>query len=253
MAISEPCPEKIAQIVPSPCKDSGLRLDPEGAANAKPCRVRGGVRRIRQALRSQLLRLRPLPDRRSRRDAPPEELELFRRARNGCQQSAEVLVERYSEALLRVIRHHLNLKVRSVYDSVDVLQSAWAVVFCRPVPPEAFESLETLVAYLRGVARNKTLQTNRKYLEAEKRTLIRQGPPDSDVPDPQPSAERVVTAKDQWERLLLRLDPEWREGFRLLRDGHSQADVARRLGITEWTLRRLLQRVREYWGDAAGV
>jgi DNA-directed RNA polymerase specialized sigma24 family protein len=183
----------------------------------------------------------------------PDELELYRRAREGCQQSANILVERFTEHLLHVIRQHINQDLRSLLDSVDILQSAWTTVFCGPMPPEAsLESIDRMLAYFQGVARYKTLKANRKYLDAEKRDLTREVPLDCDVPDQKESPEQVFAAKERWQQFEQSLPPQWQDAMRLVRAGHSKAETARELGIKEWALRRFVVQARLLWSRLHG-
>lgn len=55
----------------------------------------------------------------------PEETEfslLMARVQSGDQQAATEVVQRYGEAILRVVRRRLDQRLRPEYDSIDFLQ-----------------------------------------------------------------------------------------------------------------------------------
>jgi DNA-directed RNA polymerase specialized sigma24 family protein len=125
-----------------------------------------------------------------------------------------------------------------------VLQSICREVCEEPVPPEVFESEETLIAYLLKRSKNKALEVNRKNLDADKRSLHRQVPLSTDPPDPRPSGQRVVDVADRWQHFVESLPPPWPQAFCLLRDGHSYEEAARLVNIPERTFRRFLADLR---------
>jgi hypothetical protein len=179
---------------------------------------------------------------------------LLVRARNGCQDSARLLIEKYSATVHRVICRHLDVRVRTLLDPVDVLQSVWCAVFCHEtVPPQVFESRETFPKLLFGLARNETRMVNRKYLRAEKRSLTRRASLVSDLADQRPSAEQVALTMDEWCSFLKSLPCEWQAAVRLLRDGYSQAEVTEQLCIPKRTFERFLAGIRGGQNPEAGV
>ena len=50
---------------------------------------------------------------------------LMRRLRDGSEEAAWELVERFSSSVQRVIRRSLNEQMRSKFDSIDFVQAVW--------------------------------------------------------------------------------------------------------------------------------
>jgi RNA polymerase sigma factor (sigma-70 family) len=62
------------------------------------------------------------------------------------------------------------------------------------------------------------------------------------LPGRQPTPSQLLIAEEEWRRLLLGLPPHHRQMLVLLRQGHTQEEVARQLGFNEKTVRRVLER-----------
>jgi hypothetical protein len=63
-------------------------------------------------------------------DDPARELtDLLERARQGCQQAARLLYERYGPAVRHAVRRRLAPSLRRHFDSADFIQSVWGSFF----------------------------------------------------------------------------------------------------------------------------
>jgi DNA-directed RNA polymerase specialized sigma24 family protein len=179
-------------------------------------------------------------------DLPPGELvELLRRARDGDHEAARQIVERYSTILRPIIRRRLDERLHSAYDSVDILQSVWRDFFLKEQFKQAFESPENLLAFLREMSFNKVRQVHRNNLGTQKRGRSRQIDLPDDLTDPLPPPDQAAAERDDWDAKLRELPPQWRRALIMLREGHTQAEVARFLGIHERTRERFLARARQ--------
>jgi RNA polymerase sigma-70 factor (ECF subfamily) len=174
---------------------------------------------------------------------------LLLRIREGSQDAVKELLDRYGEALLRVIRRRLARPLRKHFDSADFAQAVWASFFAVPVERYQFRSPEELMTFLTHVARNKLRDAARREFRARKRDVTRTHSLDGSAavaanlaPSRQPTPSQVVLAEDQWDRLL-EGQPEYSQSIlRLLREGHTHEEVAAQLGLNEKTVRRVVER-----------
>ena len=67
-------------------------------------------------------------------EAPSDFLDLIARARDGDEQAATAIVEKYGPIALRVVRRHLAPETRRLLDSGDLMQSLWRSFFAQPEP-----------------------------------------------------------------------------------------------------------------------
>jgi RNA polymerase sigma factor (sigma-70 family) len=176
---------------------------------------------------------------------PADELsDLLARARVGCAESARLLVGRYSDAVRRVVRRCLDQRLRSIFDSTDFVQLVWTDFFADCLRRETFCSADGLVTFLVRMGLNKVQEAKRRHVEAARRTVTRTEPLEEEPPARPPTSEQAVDAADDLHQLLRALPPVWQEALTLLRDGHSQSEVARKLRVSERTVARILERVR---------
>jgi RNA polymerase sigma factor (sigma-70 family) len=179
------------------------------------------------------------------RPNPHELADLLQRARAGCPEAVQLLVERYSDPIRLVIRRHLHTRLRPAFDSVDFLQSVWTDFFARSLQEHDFESPDKLYAFLRRVCLNKVNEAHRKQLDTQKRDRNRETSIPPDIVDHHPAPEHLAAVSDQWQSLLQTIPPRWRQALTMLRDGCSHREVAGVLGISERTLGRILARARQ--------
>src|SRR5579871_2297110 len=95
--------------------------------------------------------------------------QLMQRVRSGCPEAAREVFERYSKPVHMIVRHRLNPRLRSQFDSLDFTQDAWACFFDVPVERYCFKTPEELVGYLAGMAHHKLIDASRQRLQSVKR------------------------------------------------------------------------------------
>jgi RNA polymerase sigma factor (sigma-70 family) len=184
---------------------------------------------------------------------PPEQAEfqaLMERIRSGSQDAVRELLHKYGIHILRVVRRHLNKKLRSQYDSCDFVQAVWASFFTNSLQEHSFSRPEDLIGFLVKVAGNKVIDAFRQRMRAEKNNINREHSLEGSAAgeavkllDTQPSPSQLAMANEKLEQLQQRAR---RPGFvilELLRQGVSHVEIARRLKINEKTVRRLVRNV----------
>lgn len=133
------------------------------------------------------------------------------------------------------LRRHLNFRLRNADDAADIAQTSFAQVFARAqAPADQAGEIESPRALLFRVAHNLLIDQSRhrKIVQAweDERGPLLAGMA-------APSSEYLYAQRQIIERVvaqLERLPPRRREVFLLFRAyGHSQAEIAARLGLAE--------------------
>jgi RNA polymerase sigma-70 factor (ECF subfamily) len=183
-------------------------------------------------------------------DAQTEFAQLMQRVRAGDPRAAQEVFDRYSEPIRRVVRRYLHQRLRTQYDSVDLLQTVWASFF--QVPPEryTFETPEALIGFLSQMACNKAVDVFRRQLMTGKYNANRQvslNEPahelENVLPARQPTPSQLAIAEEHWERIIRGQPPRVRQVLEMLRGGHTQREVADRFGLHPKTIHRLLEKL----------
>ncbi|HZT80154.1 MAG TPA: sigma-70 family RNA polymerase sigma factor [Gemmataceae bacterium] len=153
--------------------------------------------------------------------------------------------------MLYVIRLHLDDRLRSILDSADLLQDVFMEFFVRRAREFGFQSEGELLTYLLKLARSRTLDANRKHLDAKKRDRSREVPLDSPCINPEGlvvpslSAEEQVLLEEAEKELLARLGRKQRRAVRWRDRGYPLEQMARQMDLSARTVQRLLQRARD--------
>jgi RNA polymerase sigma factor (sigma-70 family) len=186
---------------------------------------------------------------------PTNEFELLmQRVRSGCPKAAQELFDLYGAKVSIMVRRVLDRRLRRRYDSDDFAQSVWLSFFRTAPGKYTFTTPQALIAFLSRIAYHKVLDTNRRQLETQKQALGREvrlepGPRGSAegldrLPARVPTPSQVAMAAERWENMLAGQPPEYQQAMDLLRQGHSQVEVAARLGMNPRLLQRILERLR---------
>ena len=185
-------------------------------------------------------------------EQPKSLSELLERARQDSEGSAQEIVERYGPYILRAVRRRLNKKLRSKFDSVDFVQAVWASFFALPADRLQFERPQQLVDFLMGLARNKVVDAVRQRLETQKYDVNRELPLyDSTAVDVRevkargPTASQVAIAKEEWQRAQDSAVPREERIVNWIQRGQSLESIAREIGVSVKTIRRVLERIRQ--------
>ena len=80
-------------------------------------------------------------------------------------------IESYGPHIKRVVRHRLNQKMRSKFDSGDFVQMVWASFFANPRQIAQFKEPNQLIKYLVIMARNKVIDESRRCLKYQQNNV----------------------------------------------------------------------------------
>lgn len=175
---------------------------------------------------------------------------LLARVRDGDEEAARQLIETYGPHILRVVRRRLHRKLRSKFDSLDFVQAVWASFFARREEIGNFQQPEEIVAFLGAVATNKVIDETRARLQYRRWSVTREellepGTPrhDAALADEQPTPSEVVALKELWDCLLEDQPSHYRRILHMRRIGLPCEEIARRTGLTEKTIHRIIEKL----------
>lgn len=173
---------------------------------------------------------------------------LMQGVRQGSEEAAEQLLARYSGHIALVVRRSLNKQMRSQFDSLDFTQAVWASFFAQPAALAELDTPDRLVGYLCRMARNKVVDEFRRLLQTEEHDVRREESLDTydeghekALGSRQPSPSQIALAKELWARLTAGKPVHYREVLRLRKRRMTHKEIARRLGLTERSVRRILR------------
>lgn len=184
---------------------------------------------------------------------------LIEGLRTGDEQVAREFWEEYGPLLHRIAERHLPAVLRRRVAAEDVVQSALRT-FLRRVQDGQFqmEDPDGLWRLLSAITLNK-LRWQTRFHFRRKRGLDREQAltpaPDQEreafqPADPGPTPAEAAEFADQFEQLLGSLDEEERRLVELKLQDCTNDEAAERLGCSERTVRRLLNRVKARLGRA---
>jgi len=175
--------------------------------------------------------------------------ELMRRLRDGSEDAAWELVERYGNSVQRVIRRSLNEQMRSKFDSIDFVQAIWFSLFRERERFTGFQSPAHLTAYLMGMAKNKLAHEHRRRLQTKKHDLRREHADTSQAPLSEqpgtniPRPSEIAQVRELWNSIIDG-ESEQNQGIVKLRlAGMTYEEIGSTLGINERTARRVIDRL----------
>ncbi len=171
---------------------------------------------------------------------------IFARVRQGDEEAARELVNRYEPQIRRVVRIRLTEPgLRRQFESIDVCQSVLGDFFVRAALGQfELETPEQLVALLAQMARNKLIQYVRRE-RAQRRDQRRVAPAPVDeqgLSDGSETPSQIVSARELLEASRKLLSDEERYLIDQRAAGRGWDDLARELNATPDGLRMRLNR-----------
>jgi RNA polymerase sigma factor (sigma-70 family) len=176
--------------------------------------------------------------------------ELFASIREGSEEAVWRLIEVYGPHIRRVVRRHLDRRLRSRFDSLDFVQAVWASFFRDPIQARSFSSPDEIIGYLANTARNKVIDESRrnhsgKYDVRKERSFEDQRNETDAIAAAEPSPHEVAIVREAWNRLLERQPAAHQEIVRLRLAGASDSDIATRMDMHERSVRKVVDRIIE--------
>jgi DNA-directed RNA polymerase specialized sigma24 family protein len=182
---------------------------------------------------------------------PEEFTTLMDRLCAGDEDAARLLVERYGDSILRVIRRRLPQWLRSKYDSQDFTQAVWASFFALPHDHDALKDPARLAKFLRQLASHKVIDVVRQRGKTAQYNVNRERslegsvtPKEGELPARQPTPSQTAMAREEVGRAL---DPR-RDPRAELPPGRTAEEIARELKVSLRTVYRVLARLKKAKG-----
>jgi RNA polymerase sigma factor (sigma-70 family) len=171
--------------------------------------------------------------------------------REGDQEAARQLVDRYTNRLLNLARGHISQRVKSRVDPEDIVQSVFRTFFAHARAGEfTIANQHELCKLLMQITVHKTLRLVAFHQAAKRdqRLEVGQGQKSRaavlEVLDREPSPDAVAAFLDQLEQFLSRLRPQERAILEMRLQGYSNEEIVRKLGIYDRKIRRVIERIR---------
>jgi RNA polymerase sigma-70 factor (ECF subfamily) len=185
--------------------------------------------------------------------ASPEEQALIDLWRQGDEDAARQIVERYLDRLLQLARGRLSQRLASRVDPEDIVQSVFRTFFLRLKDGRfTFADQDDLCKLLMRITLHKTLRQVAFHKAAKRDPSLEteQGEHHREqllaLLDREPSPEATVAFLDQLEHFLALLQPLERQILELKVQGYSNDEIMTRLDLRyDRKIRRVLERVRE--------
>ncbi len=176
--------------------------------------------------------------------------ELLTRIKDGDDGAARELLTRYEFKVRLVVRRQLPRLLRSRFDSLDFLQSVWGSFFHKiRTGPNDLTNEENLIAFLAWAARNKVIDecrraaTLKQDINREERLEI-QGDKETRLAAGD-SPSQLAQAHEIYDRLRDMLPEDRRVILDLKAAGYSCSEIGDRLGLSERTVQRVLENLRD--------
>ena len=172
-----------------------------------------------------------------------EDLEqLIERLNAGDAAAAERAFLAHEPYLRMAVRRQLNGPLRSKLDSMDVVQSVWVDLLCQfRAGGWRFTDRSHLRAFLLRVVRNRLIDRRRQHRRATEHEQALGDVPSDELPrarEPRPS--ETAQKNELWQQLWELCPPAHRKILMLKREGLPLAEISRRTGLHEGSIRRIL-------------
>jgi RNA polymerase sigma-70 factor (ECF subfamily) len=182
---------------------------------------------------------------------PPEEQVLLKLWRNGDEDAARQIVDRYIDRLLMVARRRISQRLASRVDAEDIVQSVFRTFFNRLKEGQfVFNDQDDLCKLLMRITLHKTLRrvAFHKAAKRDPAQETEQGEHHRErllsILDEEPTPEAKVAFMDQLEHFLGQLRPEERLILEMRLQGFTNEEIAQKLGVYDRKIRRVIEHVR---------
>jgi RNA polymerase sigma-70 factor (ECF subfamily) len=167
---------------------------------------------------------------------------LLEKLSTGEAAAAERVFLDFEPFLRAIVRRRLNPMLRSKFDSMDVVQSAWADVLVGFRERQwEFKDKAALKAFLARVTYNHFVNECRRHSNAlEHEQSLTSAEADNTHASSQPRPSELVQADELWDKLMMLCPPAHREILKLKQQGLPLSEIAARVGMHEGSVRRIL-------------
>ena len=164
-------------------------------------------------------------------------------------------IHRFEGDVRTIVRVRLPQSLRSQFDSMDCLQAVWQSVLTKDGQDlDRFRSARHFRGFLAGVARNKVFEEHRRRTRTRKYSLIREEPLyvrrggcelACEVPASDPTPSQDAQAHDRFAQLVAGRSAQEAEVVELRRRGLTFEEIAAETGLSERSVRRIIEAIRQ--------
>jgi RNA polymerase sigma factor (sigma-70 family) len=180
--------------------------------------------------------------------------DLLQRWRSGDPSAAEALYLRYAERLWTLAEREIGDRLRRRVGADDVLQSVFGTFFRRTAEGQfSIQDSGSLWRLLAQITLNK-VRRQAEFHGAGRRSIRAEVHLDDGQLSPElfaraPTREDVNALLGELETLVAELDPSDTDVVRLAAEGYTVGEIGTKVGCSRWTVRRVLNRVRDHLTD----
>jgi RNA polymerase sigma factor (sigma-70 family) len=167
---------------------------------------------------------------------------LLDRLSKGEMDAAGEVYQAFEPVLRVMVRRQLSAPMRAKFDSMDVVHSAWADML-KAFRAEGwrFSDREHLRAYLARVTYNHFVNHCRRHSLVMQYEQQLAADDERALPaSAQPRPSELAQADELWERLMVLCSPAHRNLLHLRRQGFTLGEIAKKTGLHESSVRRIL-------------
>lgn len=175
--------------------------------------------------------------------------QLLERCRAGDEQAADELFSQYSARLLALAERQIGRDLSQRIDADDITQTVFRTFFRRNQAGEITIDHESrLWRLLVTITLNKVRRRSRDHRAARRDPATETSidalePGTLDVVAQEPTPEQAAALTELIEAAVTELDAEENSMFRMCLEGFTTTEIAAKLGVSRWTVRRVLDRI----------
>jgi RNA polymerase sigma factor (sigma-70 family) len=172
--------------------------------------------------------------------------DLFRQAQLGSPEALQTFFDKYRDAVLDVIRARMNRALRSAWDSADFMQRTRKKLLALKIDGKQLETLAALLAYINKIAQREVQQELRKRQNEKKASIDALSPAqEQQLVDRAPAVHDELAREETWHNILASFTPAHQAIAIRLREGYEHSEIAAERGVSERTVGRVAERLRE--------
>jgi RNA polymerase sigma-70 factor, ECF subfamily len=171
--------------------------------------------------------------------------------RAGDPEAARLLFDRYVDRLVALARRRLSQALAARVDPEDIVSSVFRTFFGRLKEGRfQLDEQDDLCKLLVRITVHKTLRQVAFHKAAKRDPSQEAGQQDAGqerllaLLDREPGPEETVAFLDQLEHFLAKLRPQERQILELRVQGYDNDEIAKQLGISDRSVRRVFERIR---------
>jgi RNA polymerase sigma-70 factor (ECF subfamily) len=187
--------------------------------------------------------------------------DLMRRLQEGDAEAAQAVFDQYARRLVRLAAARLPRLLSAKFDPEDVVQSVFKSFFTRQADarftldgPDSLWALLTFLTVRKCGHRVRHFRAARRDVRRETGPAADPNPSTCwDMPAPEPTPAEAVLLAETLHEVLQGLPPAQRTIVQFRLEGYSFEEISQKVGCTERTAYRVLEKVRARLSEPVGA